>query len=116
MANIDETWFDDCMYEKEPYDDFECIITPLLHENGDGFFDGWKHLLYSDGSYFWLKAYCTRWEDEPLYEKGILYDCYVDLFEDDITPNVSYELAHFHAHDRDEAMRLLIAAANALNF
>ena len=115
MARIDETWFDDCCYAEAPYDDFECVITPHDHEPGDGFFDGWKPLLYSDFSYFWLKAYCTRWEDEPLYEQGILYDCYVSLCEDGEWYK-SYELAHFHAHDRDEATRLLVAAANALDF
>ena len=104
------------MYAEEPYDDFECTLYPL---DEDGLLDGWKPLVSDDFSHFWLKAYCTynceSDYESDLYRKGVLYDCFVWLV-DDFGKAIEYELAHFHAHDREEALRLLIAAAEALDF
>lgn len=111
---ITRDWFDMCYWDKDPYDDWECIVYPYDHN--DGFLEKWKPFLSNDFARFKLKAYCTvNAEDEhdvELYKDGYLYDCVITLEEE----HCYYELARFPAETLDEALDKLVTAGNELDF
>lgn len=80
----------------------------------------WPHKCDDANCYgdVWFKAYdvslCERSDDDRLLERGYLFDCYV--FVRYSAPEWYWEddLAHFPAHDKEEAERLLQLAADAL--
>lgn len=112
---MNPNWFSPSDYTCDEYDDWDCIIYP--HDEED-FLKAWEPLLQDDFSRFIFKAYCTHYmedeEQEELAEQGILYDCYVWLEDYDYLQ--AYTLAHFHAHDLDEALNMLCIAGNAIDF
>ena len=104
--------FYECGYN-DP-DDFECLFS-LTDYDGWGFIVGltpdWN--MYD----FWFKAYatacCETEYEKELFDAGYNYDCYVWVRDGNA---YCEELAHFKAHDADEAERMFVIIAEALDF
>ena len=104
--------FQSCDYGE----DFEYVYDwpeswPQNIEHPDGYMD------YMDGD-VWFKAYdtslCANEEDKELFEQGYLLNCVVRLRYYTTGLYCEDGLAKFPARDKEEAERLLQAAADAL--
>ena len=103
-------------YDSDYGQDFEaCWDWPEGWPQNIEFPDG--SMEYTDGD-VWFKAYDTSLleadEDIALFEQGYLFNCYVRLRYNPPSPYCDDVLAHFPAHDKEEAERLLQLAADAL--